>query len=175
MVWPIISGTIVERRDQVFTLLFMRVFKPATFRAGGRRQTALFSVASISLRTPLLCASGSTAPAAFCEAPTEGTPTLGRRFCTQVACVRVGCVHKCGGRSGALRRVRSNKRDGTLTEKRPFVDGHLREKVEGLNTRNEKKVVKTGRAAPRSFREDDRPHHRRAQRQEFIPVYVPNK
>src|ERR1700739_3292318 len=28
-------------------------------------------------------------------------------------------------------------------KKGPFVDGHLREKVEGLNTRNEKKVVKT--------------------------------
>jgi len=33
--------------------------------------------------------------------------------------------------------------DGTLNEKRPFVDGHLRDKVEALNTRNEKKVVKT--------------------------------
>ena len=28
-------------------------------------------------------------------------------------------------------------------KKGPFVDGHLREKVEGLNIRNEKKVVKT--------------------------------
>jgi len=28
-------------------------------------------------------------------------------------------------------------------KKGPFVDGHLREKVEALNTRNEKKVVKT--------------------------------
>ena len=28
-------------------------------------------------------------------------------------------------------------------KKGPFVDGHLRDKVEGLNTRNEKKVVKT--------------------------------
>ena len=28
-------------------------------------------------------------------------------------------------------------------KKGPFVDGHLREKVEGLNSRNEKKVVKT--------------------------------
>jgi small subunit ribosomal protein S19 len=28
-------------------------------------------------------------------------------------------------------------------KKGPFVDGHLREKVEGLNARNEKKVVKT--------------------------------
>jgi len=27
--------------------------------------------------------------------------------------------------------------------KGPFVDGHLRIKVEGLNTRNEKKVIKT--------------------------------
>ncbi len=26
-------------------------------------------------------------------------------------------------------------------KKGPFVDGHLREKVEGLNTRNEKKVT----------------------------------
>ena len=29
------------------------------------------------------------------------------------------------------------------TKKGPFVDGHLRDKVEALNTRNEKKVVKT--------------------------------
>ena len=28
-------------------------------------------------------------------------------------------------------------------KKGPFVDGHLREKMEGLNTRSEKKVVKT--------------------------------
>src|SRR3989449_7955314 len=28
-------------------------------------------------------------------------------------------------------------------KKGPFVDGHLRVKVEGLNTRNEKKVIKT--------------------------------
>ena len=28
-------------------------------------------------------------------------------------------------------------------KKGPFVDGHLRDKVEGLNARNEKKVVKT--------------------------------
>src|SRR6266446_2339766 len=32
MVWPIISGTIVERRDQVFTTFFsLRVFNPSTF------------------------------------------------------------------------------------------------------------------------------------------------
>src|SRR5712671_7381819 len=32
MVWPIISGTIVERRDQVFTTFFsLRVFRPSTF------------------------------------------------------------------------------------------------------------------------------------------------
>src|SRR5215471_10109778 len=32
MVWPIISGTIVERRDQVFTTFFsLRVFSPSTF------------------------------------------------------------------------------------------------------------------------------------------------
>src|SRR5271169_2742578 len=32
MVWPIISGTIVERRDQVFTTFFsFRVFSPSTF------------------------------------------------------------------------------------------------------------------------------------------------
>jgi small subunit ribosomal protein S19 len=32
---------------------------------------------------------------------------------------------------------------GRSLKKGPFVDGHLREKVEGLNTRNEKKVIKT--------------------------------
>src|SRR5262245_55103495 len=32
MVWPIMSGTIVERRDQVFTTFFsLRVFSPSTF------------------------------------------------------------------------------------------------------------------------------------------------
>src|SRR6202050_3833380 len=32
MVWPTISGTIVERRDHVFTTFFsLRVFRPSTF------------------------------------------------------------------------------------------------------------------------------------------------
>jgi len=51
-------------------------------------------------------------------------------------------------------------------KKGPFVDGHLRIKIEGLNTRT-KEVIKTW-----SRRFDDRadmigPHHRRAQRKEI--------
>ena len=55
---------------------------------------------------------------------------------------------------------------------RPFVDGHLREKVEGLNTRNEKKVVKTW--SRRSTIVPDMIGHTIAVHngKKFIPVYV---
>ena len=51
-------------------------------------------------------------------------------------------------------------------KKGPFVDGHLREKVEALNTRNEKKVVEDLVAALDDRAGHDRAHHRRAQREE---------
>jgi hypothetical protein len=43
---------------------------------------------------------------------------------------------------GRLRRVENKESMARSTKKGPFVDGHLRDKVEALNTRNEK-VVKT--------------------------------
>ena len=57
-------------------------------------------------------------------------------------------------------------------KKGPFVDGHLREKVEGLNTRNEKKVVKTW--SRRSTIVPDMIGHTIAVHngKKFIPVYI---
>jgi len=61
---------------------------------------------------------------------------------------------------------------GRSLKKGPFVDGHLREKVEGLNTRNEKKVVKT--LSRRSTIVRDFIGHTIAVHNgsKFIPVYV---
>jgi len=57
-------------------------------------------------------------------------------------------------------------------KKGPFVDDHLRSKVEGLNTRNEKKVVKTW--SRRSTIVPDMIGHTIAVHngKKFIPVYV---
>jgi len=57
-------------------------------------------------------------------------------------------------------------------KKGPFVDGHLRDKVEGLNARNEKKVVKTW--SRRSTIVPDFIGHTIAVHngRKFIPVYV---
>ena len=57
-------------------------------------------------------------------------------------------------------------------KKGPFVDGHLRVKVEALNTRNEKKVVKTW--SRRSTIVPDFIGHTIAVQngRKFIPVYV---
>jgi len=57
-------------------------------------------------------------------------------------------------------------------KKGPFVDGHLKEKVEGLNTRNEKKVIKTW--SRRSTIVPDMIGHTIAVHngKKFIPVYV---
>src|SRR6266404_6032892 len=51
MVWPIISGTIVDRRDQVFTTFFsLRVFRPSTFsRRWPSTNGPFFSERAISL------------------------------------------------------------------------------------------------------------------------------
>jgi len=64
------------------------------------------------------------------------------------------------------------RKRGTLNEKRAFVDGHLRDKVEALNTRNEKKVVKTW--SRRSTIVPDLIGHTIAVHngKKFIPVYV---
>jgi small subunit ribosomal protein S19 len=61
---------------------------------------------------------------------------------------------------------------GRSLKKGPFVDGHLREKVDGLNTRNEKKVVKTW--SRRSTIVPDMIGHTIAVHngKKFIPVYV---
>ena len=58
------------------------------------------------------------------------------------------------------------------TKKGPFVDGHLRDKVEGLNSRNEKKVIKTW--SRRSTIVPDMIGHTIAVHngKKFIPVYV---
>jgi small subunit ribosomal protein S19 len=58
------------------------------------------------------------------------------------------------------------------TKKGPFVDGHLRDKVDGLNARNEKKVLKTW--SRRSTIVPDMIGHTIAVHngRKFIPVYV---
>ena len=57
-------------------------------------------------------------------------------------------------------------------KKGPFVDGHLREKVDGLNTGNEKKVVKTwsrrSTIVPEMIGHTIAVHNGK----KFIPVYV---
>ena len=57
-------------------------------------------------------------------------------------------------------------------KKGPFIDGHLREKVEALNTRNEKKVVKTwsrrSTILPEMVGHTIAVHNGR----KFIPVYI---
>jgi small subunit ribosomal protein S19 len=57
-------------------------------------------------------------------------------------------------------------------KKGPFIDGHLREKVDALNARNEKKVVKTW--SRRSTILPDMVGHTIAVHngKKFIPVYV---
>jgi small subunit ribosomal protein S19 len=57
-------------------------------------------------------------------------------------------------------------------KKGPFIDGHLREKVEGMNARNEKKVIKTW--SRRSTILPDMIGHTIAVHngKKFIPVYV---
>ncbi|MGC2421261.1 MAG: 30S ribosomal protein S19, partial [Candidatus Acidiferrales bacterium] len=57
-------------------------------------------------------------------------------------------------------------------KKGPFIDGHLREKVEALNARNEKKVVKTW--SRRSTILPEMVGHTIAVHngKKFIPVYI---
>ena len=57
-------------------------------------------------------------------------------------------------------------------KKGPFIDGHLREKVEALNARNEKKVIKTW--SRRSMILPEMVGHTIAVHngKKFIPVYV---
>jgi small subunit ribosomal protein S19 len=57
-------------------------------------------------------------------------------------------------------------------KKGPFIDGHLREKVDGLNARNEKKVMKTwsrrSTILPEMVGHTIAVHNGR----KFIPVYI---
>src|SRR5713226_7676697 len=80
---------------------------------------------------------------------------------------------RCGARHGAAcGEWRNRESMARSLKKGPFVDGHLREKVEGLNTRNEKKVVKTwsrrSTIVPEMIGHTIAVHNGR----KFIPVYV---
>ena len=80
---------------------------------------------------------------------------------------------KCGGHHGAAcGEWRNRESMARSLKKGPFVDGHLREKVEGLNTRNEKKVVKTwsrrSTIVPEMIGHTIAVHNGK----KFIPVYV---
>jgi len=80
---------------------------------------------------------------------------------------------RCGARRGAAcAEWRNRESMARSLKKGPFVDGHLREKVEGLNTRNEKKVVKTwsrrSTIVPEMIGHTIAVHNGK----KFIPVYV---
>src|SRR6266576_2562306 len=80
---------------------------------------------------------------------------------------------KCGAPSGAAcGEWRNSEAMARSLKKGPFVDGHLREKVEALNTRNEKKVVKTwsrrSTIVPEMIGHTIAVHNGK----KFIPVYV---
>src|SRR6266702_6524244 len=86
---------------------------------------------------------------------------------------RCGASRRCGGLNGAACGEWRNR--GSMArslKKGPFVDGHLREKVEGMNARNEKKVIKTW--SRRSTILPDMIGHTIAVHngRKFIPVYV---
>src|SRR5271163_4888304 len=87
--------------------------------------------------------------------------------------VRYGVLKRCGTPSGGgCGGWRNKEAMARSTKKGPFVDGHLRDKVEALNTRNEKKVVKTW--SRRSTIVPDMIGHTIAVHngRKFIPVYV---
>src|ERR1700743_1452697 len=87
--------------------------------------------------------------------------------------VRCADLRRCGERSGCACGAWRNKESMARSLKKgPFVDDHLRVKVEGLNTRNEKKVVKTW--SRRSTITPDFIGHTIAVHngRKFIPVYV---
>src|SRR6266566_2484103 len=80
---------------------------------------------------------------------------------------------RCGGHHGAAcGEWRNRESMARSLKKGPFVDGHLRIKIEGLNTRNEKKVIKTW--SRRSTIVPDMIGHTIAVHngKKFIPVYV---
>src|SRR6266446_1846542 len=86
---------------------------------------------------------------------------------------RCAASRRCGTPSGGVCAAWRNKEAmARSTKKGPFVDGHLRDKVEALNTRNEKKVVKTW--SRRSTIVPDMIGHTIAVHngKKFIPVYV---
>src|SRR5690349_17170992 len=86
---------------------------------------------------------------------------------------RYGDSRRCGEHNGAAcGEWRNRESMARSLKKGPFVDGHLRIKVEGLNTRNEKKVIKTW--SRRSTIVPDMIGHTIAVHngKKFIPVYV---
>src|SRR6202051_3845588 len=87
--------------------------------------------------------------------------------------VRCAALRRCGTPSGGVCAAWRNKEAmARSTKKGPFVDGHLRDKVDALNSRNEKKVVKTW--SRRSTIVPDMIGHTIAVHngKKFIPVYV---
>src|SRR6266849_6223607 len=102
-------------------------------------------------------------------------PGLSARFARNRTAFRGRCgvSKKSGARNGAACAAWRNRDSMPRSIKKgPFVDGHLRDKVEGLNARNEKKVVKTW--SRRSTIVPDMIGHTIAVHngKKFIPVYV---
>src|SRR5450631_4463422 len=86
---------------------------------------------------------------------------------------RCGDSRKCGALSGAACVEWRNRGSmGRSLKKGPFVDDHLRVKVEALNGRNEKKVIKTwsrrSTIVPEMIGHTIAVHNGK----KFIPVYV---
>src|SRR5215469_11978246 len=86
---------------------------------------------------------------------------------------RFAASRKCAARNGAACAGWRNRESMARSLKKgPFVDGHLREKVEGQNSRNEKKVVKTwsrrSTIVPEMIGHTIAVHNGK----KFIPVYV---
>src|SRR5438132_844280 len=86
---------------------------------------------------------------------------------------RFGDSRRCGAHNGAdCGEWRNRESMARSLKKGPFVDGHLRVKVEGLNTRNEKKVIKTwsrrSTIVPEMIGHTIAVHNGK----KFIPVYV---
>src|SRR5262252_9447625 len=86
---------------------------------------------------------------------------------------RCAASRKCAARSGAgCGGWRNRGSMARSLKKGPFVDGHLREKAEARNTRNEKKVVKTwsrrSTIVPEMIGHTIAVHNGK----KFIPVYV---
>src|SRR5580765_2192273 len=107
MVWPIMSGTIVERRDQVFTTFFsLREFSPSTFsRRCPSTNGPFFSERAIAL---LFLHAAQTAPL--------GMPHLFKASYRSGYAMRFRAERANKARSHRIRRAVHNNRPARLAQ-----------------------------------------------------------